>query len=311
MEGWLFYPALRKFRDEFQNSRAKSKQELQRKLDLPRRRCRICNDPTRRAVLGALENDLIRVREIRVIENIERLGPELQLQSLSDSDVLEQRRINVEQARTTERSATHVPEGPLCRQYKSSRVEPPIRSSQNHRPLKIRIPVRYVGVSGIAGPRSIGTSKRREGESARSPEASIPLPAADQLIQNPAAASEALPIPEWQLIAVVRVELVEDAVGCDAAVQPFAIIRTRDIRWLVSSGRRQDGGIQIYRFPIGVIRLKSESAVHALRQRDIHSMVARGPLIEPLSAAAHVWVRARTRRVGERALRHQEPFIDP
>src|SRR5712691_1393139 len=201
-DGYLMRPSVK----SVQSAAHFSEQQLQRELYLPRGRGRVCNDATRGTVLGALENNLIREREIGVIENIERLGPELQLQCLTDFHVLEQRRINVEQARTTERSASHVPEGPLCRQYKSSRVEPPIRSSHNHRPMKVRIPVRYVGVSGIAGPRSIGTSKRREGESAGNPEASIPLPASDQLIQNPAAATcEALPIPEWQLIAVVRI----------------------------------------------------------------------------------------------------------
>ena len=69
-------------------SRAESKQELQRELDLPRGRGGICNDPTRRAVGVAQENDFVREREIGVIENIERLGSELQIQSLTDSRFL-------------------------------------------------------------------------------------------------------------------------------------------------------------------------------------------------------------------------------
>src|SRR2546426_11951771 len=65
-----------------------SEQQLQRKLDLPRRRRGGVNDPARGAVLGALEENLIRVREIRVIQHIEHLGPELQIQSLTDSHPL-------------------------------------------------------------------------------------------------------------------------------------------------------------------------------------------------------------------------------
>src|SRR5439155_23973783 len=46
---------------------------------------RICDDSSGGAVAVARENNLIRVREIGVIENIEDLGPELQIQSLTDS----------------------------------------------------------------------------------------------------------------------------------------------------------------------------------------------------------------------------------
>src|SRR5207249_6959471 len=87
--------------------------QLQRELDLPRVRGGRCNDRARGAVLGALEENLIRVREIGVIQNIEHLGPKLQIQSLTDSHPLQQGRVDVEQARTTERTASHVSEGPL------------------------------------------------------------------------------------------------------------------------------------------------------------------------------------------------------
>ncbi len=63
-------------------------QQLQRELDLTRCRGGRCNDPARGAVLGALENNLVRVREIGVIQTIERLGAELQIQSLTDSYLL-------------------------------------------------------------------------------------------------------------------------------------------------------------------------------------------------------------------------------
>src|SRR3989449_4457278 len=266
MEGWLFYPALRKFRDEFPNSRAKSKQELQCKLDLPRRCRRTVNGPARGAVLAALENLLIRVCEIGVIEHVERLGAELHIQSLTDSYLLQERRIDIEQARPTQRSASHVPESPLGRQHESSRVEEPIGCSQNHRPLKVRIPVGYVGITRIARPGRIGAGQRRKGESAGNPDARIPLPAADQLVHDSSgAASEALPVPKRQLIAGEPVERVGEAVGSNAAVQLPAIIGAGKIRWFVSSGGGQDGGIHIHDFAPRVIRLISETTT-PLRQ---------------------------------------------
>src|SRR2546422_4285056 len=66
---------------------AHSEQQLQRELDLPRGRCGVCDDPARGAVVGALENNLIRVREIGVIQNIEYLRTELQIQAFAHSDL--------------------------------------------------------------------------------------------------------------------------------------------------------------------------------------------------------------------------------
>src|SRR3989442_13307180 len=68
-----------------------SELQLQRELDLPRGRGGIYNDPARGAVLVALENHFVRVREIGVIQNIERLGTELQIQSLTDSHPFQER----------------------------------------------------------------------------------------------------------------------------------------------------------------------------------------------------------------------------
>src|SRR5262249_31161700 len=157
--------------------------------------------------------------EIGVIENIECFGPELQIQSFTDSYPLEQRSVDAEHAGSTERTATHVPERPLGRQHKGSRIEPLIRLPQNHRSFKVRIPARYIGVTRIASPGNIGASQRREGEPALLSQTSIPLPSANQLVQDSSGtASEALAAPKRQKIAEVRVELVKEAVGCDPAV---------------------------------------------------------------------------------------------
>src|SRR5207247_3560554 len=144
---------------------------------------------------------------------IERLSAELQIQSLTDPQSLQERRVEHEQARTTQRSAGHVPEGPLERQGKGSRIEPLIGSPHNDLPLKVRIPVGHVGITGVAGTRSIGARQRREGESAGNPDARIPLPAPGQLVHNTGgAASEALAVPKRQLITGTRVALVVELV---------------------------------------------------------------------------------------------------
>src|SRR5262249_45419863 len=153
--------------------------------------------------------------------------------------------VRVEQPRAAERPTSHVPESPLRWEHESSRIEPLIRLAQNHRPLKIRIPVGNVGITGVSGPRGIGTNYRREGEPAFPPDAPIPLPAANQLAQNRAGATKR------QLIAKVHIELVVEAVGRDTAVQP-AKIGTIEVRWLVSGRRRQDGGVVIHYFPVSV-----------------------------------------------------------
>src|SRR5207247_4868821 len=86
-----------------------SEQKLQRELELPRGCGRICNLAGRLAitVVGAvaLEDHLIREREIRVIQNIERFRAELQRHALPDGDPLKQGRVEVEQARAAERTA--------------------------------------------------------------------------------------------------------------------------------------------------------------------------------------------------------------
>src|SRR5262245_4323173 len=246
-----------------------------------------------------------------MIQNVEQLGPELHVHSFTDSDPLQERRVHIEQARPTQCPASHVSEGPLGRQHEGSRIKPSIGCSQNHQPLEIRIPVRYVGITGIASSGSIEASEQCEKETACKPYAGVPLPVADQLVHDTSdAASEAPSIPERQLIAGVPIELVSETVGADTAVQLSAEIRAGKSRWLVSSGKNQNRGIQIHDLPPGVICLKREPAARALRQRDIHTMVARCTLIEPLSAAADVGVWPVSRRVVQRSLRHPHLLIN-
>ena len=68
------------------------KHELQRELELSRGRRR--GHLARRGIVGvagaiASKNDRIRVEEVGVIQNIERFRPELLIESLADSELLE------------------------------------------------------------------------------------------------------------------------------------------------------------------------------------------------------------------------------
>src|SRR5215467_11888120 len=122
-----------------------SKHQLQRELDLPRRRGRTGNlaDGIAIAVVVAvaLEHNEIRVSEIRAIQNIERFRAELQRHALPDGNSLKQGRVDVEQARAAERTASHVAEGAGNRHRESFRIEPLFWSPQDHRSLEVRIPV--------------------------------------------------------------------------------------------------------------------------------------------------------------------------
>ena len=91
-----------------------SEHQLQRELDLPRGRGRTGNLAGGIAiavvVAVALEHNEIRVSEIRAIQNIERFRAELQRHALPDGNPLKQGRVDVEQARAAERTATRVAE---------------------------------------------------------------------------------------------------------------------------------------------------------------------------------------------------------
>src|SRR5262249_24844254 len=118
----------------------------------------------------ALENDPIRVREIRVIENIERFRAKLQIQALPDGDPLEQGRVDVKQARTTERTASRVAVGAGSRHRKGAGIEPVVHSAQNDLPLEVRIQVGYVNGGSVAAAGIIEADLRREGKPALSVE---------------------------------------------------------------------------------------------------------------------------------------------
>src|SRR5262249_54280166 len=209
----------------------------QRELDLPRGRGRRRNLAGRvaNAVVGAvaLPNDPIRVREIRMIENIEHFRAELQIHAFPDGNPLEQGRVDVKQARATERTPSRVAVGARSRHREGTGIEPAVHSARNYLPLKVWIQVGYVDGSSVAAAGIIEADQRRKGEAALSVEDPIPLPAPNQMV-HPAgcATAKVLPVSERQLIAEVRVELVFDAVGSHASV-PLAIVGTQEVRRLI------------------------------------------------------------------------------
>src|SRR5262249_15950804 len=274
----------------------KSEQQLQRELELSRGRRRICNLARRLAiaVVGAvaLEDNLVRKREINVIQNIKRFRAELQRHALPDRNPLNQGRVDVEPAPAAERTPSNVPERAGCRHREGTRIEPVFNRPQNHWALKVRTQVRYVDQRSVAGAGAIETDQRRERKSTLSGDDSIPLPAPNQTVHPPAdAAAKALPAPERQLIAEVRIELVCEVVSGDTFVQ-MAIVGTEKVRRLVFARRRQDGRVHIQHLRIAVIRLERQPARRALKHRHIHGMITGSTPTKPRLGVGHVWIRA-------------------
>src|SRR5262249_5652323 len=156
----------------------------QRELDLPRGRGRRRNLAGRvaNAVVGAvaLPNDPIRVREIRMIENIEHFRAELQIHAFPAGNPLEQGRVDVNQRRGTERSRSRVAGGARSRPLGGTAIEPAVHSARNFLPLKAWIQVGYVDGSSLGAVGIIEADQMRKGEAALSVEDPIPLPAPNQ-----------------------------------------------------------------------------------------------------------------------------------
>ena len=68
--------------------------EPQRELDLALAVRRLSNDPGRAGKVIARENDPLGVSEVRVIEDVEDLDPELHVQTLLQGNPLEQRGVD-------------------------------------------------------------------------------------------------------------------------------------------------------------------------------------------------------------------------
>jgi hypothetical protein len=78
-----------RFADRLRAHAPISEHQLQRELDLPGARRSCADDASRGTVTAPRKHNLIRVREICVIEDVEGLRPELQIQLLVDFNSLE------------------------------------------------------------------------------------------------------------------------------------------------------------------------------------------------------------------------------
>src|SRR5262249_32958248 len=106
---------------------------------------------------------------------------------------------------------------------------------------------------------------------------------------------------KWQLIAETSVELVGQAVGGNAAIEP-PIVRTENIRRLISGRRGQNSGIHINHFSPRVVRFETEPVRGTFYERDIQCIVVTGALIEPCNAVTNVRIGPCRRRNIQRAL---------
>src|SRR5215471_16948871 len=113
-----------------------------------------------------------------MIEDVESLRPELERSFFIDPELLEQRRVEIGQPRSAELSTPDVPESPGGWHKKSSRIEPLIRLAQNHRSVKVGIPVWQIRILGVSASGSVRANKRRERKTTLDSEVAIPLPAA-------------------------------------------------------------------------------------------------------------------------------------
>ena len=77
-----------------------SEQQLQRKLELPGRSRGTRDDARRRTRVIPLEYHLAGFCKVHVVQNVERLRPELQAQLLIDADPLEERCVDHRQRRS-------------------------------------------------------------------------------------------------------------------------------------------------------------------------------------------------------------------
>src|SRR5262249_36747965 len=104
--------------------------KLQRHLNLPRiaRRCELAARPARGrsywAVRVGRRNACADAEPLRMVEDVEELGAVLQLDPLSELEILEQREIEVGESGAAQKVATRIAEFAVFRASEDERVEP-------------------------------------------------------------------------------------------------------------------------------------------------------------------------------------------
>ena len=246
-----------------------SELQPQRELDLALAVCRRWNDSGRAGNLIALENDQLGVYEVRMIEDVEGLDPELHVQPLLQRNPLEQRGVHVEETGSPKRAARDVSVGPGERQHERVGIQVvagflELAHTQNRIAFEVGIPVGHIRIAAVSVAGPVGANQRRNGKAALHTDDAVPLPVADQFF-HPAGgpAAERFSVPERQLIEEVGAEQVILAVGRNSLVE-LQIVPIQDNRRLILMLAGEQAGIHIQNFGKRVTGSKRQSGPGAL-----------------------------------------------
>ena len=141
-----------------------------------------------------------------MVEQIIRIGSDLQPDVFVDCKRLAKREVDLTQPRPIQSVPPEVAEGPIGRLGKSSFIEPLIRPVVGSPVGKLRIPNQI----GVPLPRLrirvVGLHRYREGLPGQQDERTGSLPPADNLIEQPIIVQERLPLAERQLVNSTSLE---------------------------------------------------------------------------------------------------------
>src|SRR5262249_8689702 len=171
-----------------------------------------------------------------------------------------------------------------------------------------RMRVGPIGIRSSPAPGGIRANRRRYREPAIDGKDAVPLPTANQLIYHAArSAAERFAVPERQLIAEVRAELVQEAEGGRSFVQ-VPVKSIHGCRILIIGAIDEVRRIAIQHLSTSIAGLERQPAARALEQREIHRMVVARADIEPALGGTEQRVRTRSHRDVQGSLRDDAPL---
>src|SRR5947199_1169900 len=227
-----------------------------------------------------------RVLEVRVVEDIESLCPELQTHFFAYRNPLEEGHVQVPESRSREPAARDVAEGTCCRQQESIGIEISAGRleaihAQNRVSFEVGIDEGYIRKAAIAVSSLIETYDRGHREAALRIENAVPLPAADQLVdQSCSTRANRFAIAERQRVAGVGIELVRQTVGSHSTAELGIIWVTKRRQFVIGRGTK-DRGIEIDDLSPCVVDLVTQAAPGPLRQRRIQRVIVGGSEVIP------------------------------
>src|SRR5437773_8270360 len=119
----------------------KSEHQFQPKLNLAGTRGRARDLARRGTDAIARKDEEVRNAEVRLVCDVKAFGPEQQLRAFRDWDGLEDREVNLRQARPIQHSAAHTSPGSQRGKGEGFRVEPLLRPAGYHTSVKVWIVV--------------------------------------------------------------------------------------------------------------------------------------------------------------------------